>query len=1121
VPEPTWNLYKTSTPAGGPLSPVGTGATLWDGWIDEQGSKYDLNSSNKLETPGASYTNCLIRPIGEIRADMRSDWTIIEAQPSGHQIQWLRRGAGGDGYLIYTNMGGQDTEFYKISGGSQTGPLTPTSLIQGTGTTSITWNASYNSAHTYLLSARIWGSAPNNLHVVQTDVTAGTVVCEFTFSETDANLAGAGNYGLALDTSTLGSHGAILLYNTDALPAQPRRLSAAYQHFWTKRKALRHFWTDTLSSDSYTLALQSIPGLVSLWELHDDSPTIAVDLAAVPHQGAVQSGVTRDQPSTTPSSPLLSTGFPGSTSSYIEMGDFDAASIVTTGKLSVVASFVPASVTGVQTIVSKAGLSGSDYEWALRLNGTGVELVAWDSVGDTAISALSGTLTIGVKYFVLVSIDQAATPLAQIYIAAATDTSLFNAGSADTGGVVLSNTAGTVEIGRRGDNANAFSGDIDHVALYSIALTPTQASTLFTAWGPQPTDITIEAGNQPSASGTLTRIWNAQRALTGNEPAAGGTLTRILHALRTLTGAEPNATGSLAYFKHAVAALAGAQPASSGALAYFKHVLFSLTGAQPAASGTVTRLLHALRSLAGAEPNATGTLSRLLQAQRILTGAEPNATGTIAKLRLKVLAGAEPAASGTATPIKATSRALAGAEPNATGALGYFKHVIQSLSGAQPSASGTILAVRVTARSIAGVQPAASGTLARILHAQRSLTGSEPNPSGTITRLLHALRVLAGVQPASSGFLRTVKALVGNEPNATGTLTRILHALRILTGAQPAASGTLSRVWHAQIALTGNQPAASATFTGLRSGAQTRSTAGAQPAASGTLSAIPLRARSLTGNQPASSATLARLWHAHSSLVGAQPAASAVLLRSRHSAVALAGTQPSASGILARLLHAQRSLAGAQPSATATLAQVRLVLRALAGAQPSPSGSVGHALHALRVLAGIQPSSSAVLSRLWHALHTLLGNEPSASALPPATTLHTARSATGAQPAATGSLLVQSISVSPHITSSEPAPTGTLSAVRTRRALSAGVQPAAHGSLSTSQSRISAGSQPCATGSLGVIQLGQRTYQARLLRRWSTRSTQRAWNIRIGHRRWNATLDQQRIRIRILAEVNQ
>lgn len=240
-------------------------------------------------------------------------------------------------------------------------------------------------------------------------------------------------------------------------------------------------------TEPYTLALQAITGLVSLWELHDASATVADDLAASPHTGAVQTGVTRGQPSATPSSILPSTGFPGSTSSYIEMGDFAGASIVTTGKLSVVASINPSSTSGLQTIVSKAGLSGADYEWALRLNGTGVEFIAWDSVGDTAISALIGALTVGVRYFISATVDQSATPLGQIYIAAETDTSVSQAGSADVGGIILSDTIGTVEIGRRGDGAHAFNGNIDHVALYSVTLTPTQAATLFAVYdGPPP-----------------------------------------------------------------------------------------------------------------------------------------------------------------------------------------------------------------------------------------------------------------------------------------------------------------------------------------------------------------------------------------------------------------------------------------------------------------------------------------------------------------------------------------------------------------------------------------------------------------------------------------------------------
>lgn len=210
--------------------------TVSSGWtIDEQsnavnyhvGAVASLNALTADTTTAISVTwtksvaeaglaaILLIQPAGS--TDMRVDWNIIEAQPAGHQVQWLRRTVTGDGYLLYTNMAGQATELYKISGGVQTGPLT-VSPVTGTGTTTIAWGTTYNSAHAYLLSMRVWGAAPNNIRIVQTDVTAASDVCEFTFNETDANLIGPGNFGLALDNSSVGSHGNILLYNPAASP---------------------------------------------------------------------------------------------------------------------------------------------------------------------------------------------------------------------------------------------------------------------------------------------------------------------------------------------------------------------------------------------------------------------------------------------------------------------------------------------------------------------------------------------------------------------------------------------------------------------------------------------------------------------------------------------------------------------------------------------------------------------------------------------------------------------------------------------------------------------------------------------------------------------------------------
>lgn len=138
------------------------------------------------------------------------------------------------------------------------------------------------------------------------------------------------------------------------------------------------------------------------------------------------------------------------------------------------------------------------------------------------------------------------------------------------------------------------------------------------------------AGDQPTATGTLSRIYQALRSLAGSQPAATGTLARILGALRSLTGSQPNATGTLAALVVYLRSLAGNQPAATGTLARTYQALRSLAGSQPTATGTLARTAGAFaRSLTGSQPTATGTLSRIYQALRSLAGSQPAASGSL------------------------------------------------------------------------------------------------------------------------------------------------------------------------------------------------------------------------------------------------------------------------------------------------------------------------------------------------------------------------------------------------------------------------------------------------------------------------------------------------------------
>ncbi len=368
-----------------------------------------------------------------------------------------------------------------------------------------------------------------------------------------------------------------------------------------------------------------------------------------------------------------------------------------------------------------------------------------------------------------------------------------------------------------------------------------------------------EAGNQPSSTGTLARIYQALRSLVGSQPAATGTLARVYQALRSLAGNQPAPTGTLARLLSTARSLTGNQPAATGALTASKLSLRNLAGNQPSPSGALTNQKIVARSVAGDQPAATGSIARQLSALRSLAGNQPAATGSLSRTIAvtRSLAGDQPTASGALTRIKQAVRSLSGDQPNATGALGRILQALRSLAGNQPSSTGTLTAQTLVGlrraivswiefeapfaiRTLTGNQPSASGTLARIRSRLYSLAGNQPNATGTLTRLIVRLRSLAGNQPAATGTLARIKqairALAGNQPTATGTLARHATLARTLTGDQPAASGDLSRHADLHRSLDGDQPAAAGELARLL--ATTRLLAGDEPAPTGELVAF-------------------------------------------------------------------------------------------------------------------------------------------------------------------------------------------------------------------------------------------------------------------------------------------
>lgn len=307
-------------------------------------------------------------------------------------------------------------------------------------------------------------------------------------------------------------------------------------------------------------------------------------------------------------------------------------------------------------------------------------------------------------------------------------------------------------------------------------------------------------GNQPTATGTLARLYQALRSLAGAQPNATGTLGRILQAARALGGSQPAATGTLARVHQRTRTLDGSQPAATGTLTAQISVFRSLSGNQPAATGTLTAQKITARTVAGNQPTATGTLARRLQALRSLTGNQPAATGTLTRVlvALRTLAGNQPTATGTLLRSTLRSRTLSGAQPAPSGTLTGQKITGRAVAGSQPAATGTLVrGAKGSFISLAGAQPAPSGTLTRIAHTSHSVSGAQPAPSGTLARQADVSQAFAGNQPAPSGALTrtlsTTRALAGNQPSATGSVVYVfgvpIPPLRVPIGATLARTG--------------------------------------------------------------------------------------------------------------------------------------------------------------------------------------------------------------------------------------------------------------------------------------------------------------------------------------------
>lgn len=299
---------------------------------------------------------------------------------------------------------------------------------------------------------------------------------------------------------------------------------------------------------------------------------------------------------------------------------------------------------------------GGQQEFRFQIATTGLLAFQVSGSGTSSVGANtpSSTISAGSWYYVVGWHDSVANTInlqvnnGTVY-SAAHSTGMFNGTAPFT-------------IGCWSAGAEPFDGLIDEFGWWDRVLTSDERTELYNSGnglsyddfaGGGPTEYTRSVeGNQPAATGALTRIYQAVRSLAGGQPASSGTLSRTLAALRAVAGSQPASSGTLSRTLAALRALAGNQPASTGTLGGLTVFLRSLAGSMPAATGALSRTYQALRSLAGSQPASSGVLARTAGAfARVLTGSQPAASGALSRTlaALRALAGNMAAAVGALT----------------------------------------------------------------------------------------------------------------------------------------------------------------------------------------------------------------------------------------------------------------------------------------------------------------------------------------------------------------------------------------------------------------------------------------------------------------------------------------
>lgn len=883
-------------------------------------------------------------------------------------------------------------------------------------------------------------------------------------------------------------------------------------------------FSQTSQPDPLGTALLSTSRLQGLWYLDQASGTL-LDTSGNSRNLTTNGSPTLNQAAVVPSSTRHSVSFPGSTATWLDAGNINAWSIPTTGQLSGGCAFIIPSLPAsgqFYALMSVAG--GTGFEWALRILSDGrLEFITWDLGGTTASSAAGGSIALNQRYLAVFAIDQtkagsgSGASRSHVYLipqAGAAD----SIASADVPGVTPANGTGTLQLGRRGDGVSAMpSGSrIGYAFMTDTEVTPITIETYRTSF--QSADSAAPVGNQPNATGALTRVaqriarlsWlslslpqsrnsnTASATVAGNQLSASGTLSRVWHTTKSLAGPQPFSTGVLTKVAQRIARISWLSldlPIGNASI--------SLIGIQPPASGALTRMRFTAsavqatgtpRSVSlvgdGTNWNDNSRIELHPGVGVIVRGLE---ILTVAPTLIQLLVTLDPASSGRLTyTVDGLSSSAAvtaislgtvdGAQLPPSGALAQVAQRIaqiswfslqlpnsqaglnRALTGAQLPATGVLAKRLATTRTLAGAQPTASGTIAKARLSTKSLDGSQDAPSGTLTEITSRLRVLGGSEPAATGGLdrtrNSLKSLLGDQPGGSGVVGRLLHALRALTGSEPAATGVLAKIMHTLRTLTGSQPAASGALTTRL--ATLRTLTGLQPAASGTLSKTIAVSRLLAGNQLAPSGSLSSLWSGtrSSTVAGSQPAATGALTTFTLPNKILAGNQPNATGTTTRLWHTFRALIGLQPNATGDVLRVRqTVAPFLGGEQPEQTGELLYVKHTARTPTGSEPSGSGTLTRSVPFFSEIEGDQPGAN----------------------GDVIADDFKrVLP---ASQPGCSGLLSVRITQRRFFDGDQPSPFGAGRNDHAEL--GVAPAASGTLEAHLVGPFFWRARLRdRRW-------------------------------------